>query len=235
MASSVSVPIPSITQTITSATGALLEGDHGGALTLLQSALTGAKAGLIGQESPLLQQLRLNIPFGFHTLSLGSQECHESSEQSSCPTSLFTFFDAAIIPEEMSPELELAFCTELSAMILYNLGLIYHRIAVATGSTAYFCKAIKLYDVSASIVFAQDSETYFSHGIATLKMVLYVNMGHIYSNFLDQSATAQCVHGMHGLLASLDSASLTPEMRKLFVQNMFVTPNQYSMTLAPAA
>ena len=228
----------SITQLITGATGALLEGDHAGALTMLQSALTSAKFGLTaaGQETPMLQELRRGMPFQLHALPLELQEsCDNHRSSSSCPSSIFTFYNSVVISDEMCAEAEPFFATELSAMILYNVGLIYHRLALLTGSTTYFSKAMKLYDIAASIVLAPGAEHNFHHDLTVLQLALYVNMGHIYSNFLEQEGTKRCAEGIQALFSSVDVNCLNPETRKLFYQNMFVTHAGLHLSLAPAA
>ena len=224
----------SITQTITGATGALLEGDHAGALALLQTSLTCAKAGLAAQDTPLLQEVRRGMPFQLYALPLELEKPGESP-RSSCPGSIFTFYDAALVSQEMCGDVELLFAAELSAMILYNLGLVYHRSAVMTGSTAYFSKALKLYDVAASIVLAPGAEFNFYHDMTLLRLALYVNMGHIYSNFFEQEGTTKCAEGIQKLLSTSDVNALTPELRKLFFENTFVTEEQRRLNLAPAA
>ena len=225
-----------ITQTITGATGALLEGDHAGALTLLQSALTSAKLGLTEaeQDTPLLQDIRRGMSFQLFSLPLGLEESCDN-HRSSCPSSVFTFYNSAVISEEMCAEAETFFATELSAMILYNLGLIYHRSALMTGSTMYFSKALKLYDVAASIVLAPGAEHNFYHDLTVLQLALYVNMGHIYSNFLEQDGTMRCAEGIQNLFRSVNTNCLNPETRKLFNQNMFATQAELHLSLAPAA
>ena len=227
----------SITQTVTGATGALLEDDHAGALTLLQSALTHAKAGLScggNQTASFLQEIRREVPFQLYALPLETgKPC--DVHRSASPGSLFSFYNAAIVSDEICSEMELLFSAELSAMILYNLGLVYHRSALMTGSTTYFSKAIKLYDVAASIVLAPDSEFNFVHDMTVLRLALHVNMGHIYSNFFDQEGTTRCAEGIQTLYNSANIATMNPEVRKLFLENMFVTQTQYHFSLAPAA
>uniref|UniRef100_A0A7S3L496 KIF-binding protein n=1 Tax=Amphora coffeiformis TaxID=265554 RepID=A0A7S3L496_9STRA len=227
----------SITQTITGATGALLEGDHAGALALLQSALTNAKLGLsaAGQETPLSQEIRRRMPFQLYALPLELQQSCDN-HRSSCPCSIFSFYNSVVISDEMCAEAEPFFATELSAMILYNLGLLYHRLALLTGSTTYFSKAMKLYDIAASIVLSPGAEQEnFHHDLTVLQLALYVNMGHIYSNFLEQEGTMRCAEGIQTLFSSVDVNCLNPETRKLFYQNMFVTHAGLHLSLAPAA
>lgn len=225
-----------ITQTITSATGALLEGDHSGALALLQSALTHAKVGLEREESQLTQGFRRQVNFQLHALPLELEgECgNNGSLQASCPCSLFTFYNAALITDEMCAPWEFAFASELSATILYNLGLVYHRIALATGSTSYFSKALRLYDVAASIVLTP-SPMEQNHDLTVLKLALCVNMGHIYSNFCDQTGTRRCAVAMQEIFNSTDPNAFSGELRKIFYMNMLVTQNPHFMGVAPAA
>ena len=131
--------------------------------------------------------------------------------------------------------MEIFFSAELSAMILYNMGLIYHRLAIKTGATHDFSKAMKLYKVAGSI--AHSSEYHFTHDLTVLQLALFVNMGHIYSNFLDQKGTLECADGIHHLYNSVEVIKLNPDTRELFYNNIFLSQQHKKnlFGLAPAA
>jgi hypothetical protein len=238
-----SMSASTITKAITSATGALLEGNHRGALTLLESALTFAKLGLDGQELPILQSVRKTVSFQLYALPLeteASEESHQPYQSSICPGSLFSFYNAAIISPEMEGDVELAFAPELSAVVLYNLALVYHRSAIMTGSTPCFLKAVRLYNVAASIVLGHSPENSRDDSndetMVSLQIALYVNMGHIYSNFMDIEGTIRCARGILDLYRSTDWTALTPAVRTLFHSNLFATQHDcHPFSLAPAA
>ena len=235
MATSASPAALSITQTVTGAMGAMLNGNDGDAHSLLQSALTRTRADLAESTlPPLLKQVRRGMPFQIYSLPLNLNEPCDA-HRSTCPGSLFSFYNAAIVAEELCTEMELFFSAELSAMILYNMGLVYHRLALQTGSTHNFSKAMKLYKVSGSIVASNDYD--FTHDLTILKLALLVNMGHIYSNFLDQNGTNECADGINTLYHSVDVKALDPDTRQLFYDNMFLSqqPSKNLFGLAPAA
>ena len=139
----------SITQLVASAAGALLEGDNNGALTLLQNALAQARSGIGGGHSQPIEDVD-DLTLELHPLPLEIDATSFESLALSCPGSVFTFHNAALVCEEMPRDKEVLLAAELSAMILYNLGLVYHRTALVTGSTVFFSRAMKFYDIATS-------------------------------------------------------------------------------------
>ena len=225
----------SITQLVASSAGALLEGDNNGALTLLQHALAQARSRIGGGHSQPMEGVGDDLTLELHSLPLEIDAISYESLAMSCPGSVFTFHNAALVCEEMPREKEVLFAAELSAMILYNLGLVYHRSAVVTGSTVYFARAMKFYDIATSIVLSPHGDFIFSDDLTTLKISLNVNMGHIYSNFYDQEGTSRCVDSLHALFHTVDWDDLSLEAQQMLQQNLFVVPSQHELCMAPAA
>jgi hypothetical protein len=114
---------------------------------------------------------------------------------------------------------------------LYNLGLVYHRSALMTGTNAHFSKAIKFYDIAQQLC----SSDGFSKGTTLLKLALWVNMGHILSGFYDQKGTERCVQGLSQLCYSADINSLCQESQRVLQENLFVAHSQRHLVIAPAA
>jgi tetratricopeptide (TPR) repeat protein len=165
--------------------------------------------------SPLLQSITTQCNVIVHSVNLEPAPSsvlsmlNDGDSNSASPNNFFYLYKRAFIfdlrGQEANPLVWLRCVPQIPAVLLYNAGLIFHRLAVRNGSTSTFLKALELYHMSQNLLEGNTEYGLYAAELDVLRLALTNNMGHCYSHFNNVNETRNCLERM--LVLFLFSAS----------------------------
>lgn len=123
--------------------------------------------------------------------------------------------------------------TRLAAILLYNLGLSYHREGISRGKSGDLQMALKLYREAYMVLKSAWSQSDFQE-VFVLLLALLNNMACIHAAMSDSKDTHQCVDWMNRAVASRQRSILSKEDYTFFSLNLSVFRG-HQLKLASAA
>jgi hypothetical protein len=123
--------------------------------------------------------------------------------------------------------------TRLAAILLYNLGLSYHREGVRLGQTADLNMALKFYREAYMVLKSAWAKSDFKE-VFVLLLALLNNMACIHAVIWDCKDTHQCINWMNRAIASRQRAILSKDDFTFFSLNLSVFRG-HQLRLASAA
>ena len=157
----------------------------------------------------------------------GNQECTENQ---------FSLYDSAFVLPGRGVERQIFASADIenltSATLLYNLGLCYHKRAMANGKSRDLKQALSLYQKAASL--AEYFDEAAEHSVL-LVLALFNNMGHIHAEHFETSEATRCMDSMEMVLDSHECQEFLDEEEYYFFSwHFFVFPDR-PVWIAPAA
>jgi hypothetical protein len=122
------------------------------------------------------------------------------------------------------------------AVLLYNMGLVFHRKALATVSDRdSYRRATIVYHLALSILEENLCYGLYSSDCSLLQLALYNNMGFISSHFFEDSDSTVCACRLLSTFAAIDSSRLLSKDEYVFYyMNLLFLMNRAPI-VAPAA
>ena len=119
------------------------------------------------------------------------------------------------------------YCHRESSVIMFNLALVHHWRGMHFGVTSLLPKALKLYEMSYSLI--QNGATFETHHLV---LALLNNMGQIHHELTQYAQAEHCFKNLKDLLASGATQVLDgPEVQGFLMNIMFLE----APSMAPAA
>jgi hypothetical protein len=189
---------------------------------MFQSALSCARNQLIESAHT---QAPSNIKVSLRSVPLGDYKTAVED---------LSFYNGAFTMDGVTDDAYVA--PELSAVILFNLGLLYHRRGMATGNSKALIKALRIYDFSLSALFGEESAAHGGTAVdmTLLELALYSNIGHVNKHFFNQEDTIRSQSHLRSKLATVNASQLSQSEYEFFYLNVIMTHNQ-QFAFAPAA
>lgn len=154
----------------------------------------------------------------------------------------FSKGDATFSPENVFQVFDLAFLLptqhqdrdDTAVVILYNLGLVLHRIAILEGRQSILEKSLKIYSMAAALLLDEGLWNHRSSGLTLLHLATWNNQGFIYYYVLEHETAMLCAEQVRDILQVSRDLSPVDAMffrRSLFYIDVFPLPKY----LSPAA
>jgi hypothetical protein len=199
------------------------------ALKMFQSALSCARNKLMASDHPHASS---NIKVGVSLRSVPLENNKSAVEG-------LRFYNGAFTMDGLTDDATADYVApEFSAAILFNLGLLYHRHGMATGSSKSLIKALRIYDFSLSALFGQESAIHNSVVTAVdmtlLELALYSNIAHVNTQFFNEEETIRSQSLLRSKLATVNPSQLSESDYEFFYLNVIMAQNQ-QFSFAPAA
>jgi hypothetical protein len=153
------------------------------------------------------------------------------------PGNFFTVYNRAFVFCKTDTDLSRLFqCFPyLSAVVLYNAGLTFHRLAVTEGSSRKYEKALEFYCQCKKMLDSNVAAGLHLMELDVLVMALANNMGYIYSHFFQLDESKHCLERMITCFFTFSSkVLLTRDEYVFFYMNILLLVNRRPV-LAPAA
>jgi tetratricopeptide (TPR) repeat protein len=137
-------------------------------------------------------------------------------DNNASPNNFFYLYKRAFIfdlrGQEANPLVWLRCMPQIHAVLLYNAGLAFHRLAAQNGSTPTFLKALEMYQMSQDLLESNTEYGLYASELDILRLALANNMGHCYSHFNNVDETRNCLERLLALfLFSASTILLTKE------------------------
>jgi len=160
-----------------------------------------------------------------------------SDDLSASPSNCFSLYNQLFAFKELKVEsLGFAHRTFLPpAVMLYNMGVTYHRRALKNGHSENYARALSLYGLSIQII-----EESIIYGLCVpdyslLQLALYNNIGFIHSHFFNDDLAIVCAGRLLGTFVSMDCSRLLSKDEYVFYyMNLLFFLNR-TPKIAPAA
>lgn len=158
-----------------------------------------------------------------------------NTEMSNSPDHVFSVFNRALIITPVSPSSDLQGNDEYKAIItcvlLYNLGLIFHREGVERGSCVSLRQALNIYETARRAISSRSTMDVNESVLRLISFCLMNNMGHIYGTLFETNAASACRNYLCERSSGFVDVLSTEDYTDLFT-NMSLTIGN---TNAPAA
>jgi lipoprotein signal peptidase len=118
---------------------------------------------------------------------------------------------------------------------LYNTGLVFHLLALQTGSTSIFLKALELYKLSMIILEDNAKNGFYVSELDILILALTNNMGHCHSHFNNLDDVSMCLQRICKVFLLSVSTVLLSDDEYVFFYRVTLTSPHRTPVLAPAA
>ena len=118
----------------------------------------------------------------------------------------------------------------LSAVIMYNIGVIFHLLGAFPCEEEDLAKAFFMYSKATETL-----QRYQLQGtpLEELELAIYCNMGHVYSYMLDEKGMNSCRHEIRKRLNRLDASRIDPGNLQFFRDSIGLSTGLFDR--APAA
>ena len=191
-----------------------------------------------GVDTPCVQKHgECYVPIRSITLSGAASSDLSASGSLNDVTSLVTLYDRAFdFPALGDDEVDFTSQqskTRLAAILLYNLGLSYHREGVRLGVSVELKTALKFYREAYMVLKSAWAKSDFKE-VFVLLLALLNNMACIHASLWDTKDTHQCINWMNRAIASRQRAILSKEDYTFFSLNLSVFRG-HQLRLASAA
>lgn len=143
-----------------------------------------------------------------HNLS-SVQALHSGCSSSSATTAAYCIYNRALmLPEGQHEEQQLLDGHDASrktcAILLYNLGLVYHNVGVYLGISSALWHSLRLYELAIESIDAVPGSW---KNMEKLVMALLNNMGNIHAHLFHEENTNACMKNLRIVLAASRSSS----------------------------
>jgi hypothetical protein len=196
------------------------------ALNMFQSALSCARNNLIETSrahAPSNIKVTLcSIPLGENKAAVVEDLC---------------FYNNAFNMDGVTDNATAAYIApKFSAVILFNLGLLYHRQGMVCGNSKALIKALRFYDFSLSALFGEESAAHGGTAVdmTLLELALYSNIGHLNKHLFNQEETIRSQSYLRSKLAAVGASQLSQSDYEFFYMNVIMAHDQ-QFAFAPAA
>lgn len=152
-----------------------------------------------------------------------------------CTDSIFCFIDHAFVLGRYDAHgIEApSFNNQTSAVLLYNMALVYHRAGVTKNSARMFQRALHLYELVYALLTGDAAESTDDSTCALVLLATINNLGHIQSLFFDFEGTRNCRENLRELLFC-NRFALEDEITQCYLSNMIIFLD-FEPQAAPAA
>lgn len=159
-------------------------------------------------------------------------------EHVTSPGNTFSLYNRAFVYCDHNASLDvrrwMACLSHVHAVLLYNAGLTFHRVALANGKSEHFDRALSLYNLSMSLLNENVRRGSYAPELDVVFLALFNNIGHIRCHYFQHEELAMCLEGLGAILYQTDSKFfLTKEEWVLFDMTLLATGRQSKV--APAA
>lgn len=229
------------------------QGKNEEAISLLGNALSAPGAGSLLSSSSGLCQETIPLSMGSVTADDGDPvirtrntddpfsaspdlQLPEKIIESASPSNFFTIYNRVVeIVDICSPKWD-KYSFHIPAILLYNSGLAWHRIAFLENCDAKYERALENYNAAHSqLIYHASLGIYHPEVCDLLLLALCNNMGHIHSHFIHLKETRLCVEALFTVFFMIGNKRvLSKEEYVFFYLNILLTVNR-TPVLAPAA
>lgn len=228
------------------------QGKNEEAINLLGNALSAPAAGSLLASSDLRVE---TLPFsmGSATATVGDPiiqtrnaddpfsaspelQLPEKIIESASPSNFFTIYNRVVEISDVSSRKWEKYSFHIPAILLYNSGLAWHRIAFQENCDAKYERALENYSAAhAQLVYHASLGIYHPEVCDLLLLAVCNNMGHIHSHFIHLKETRLCVEALFTVFFMIGNKRiLSKEEYVFFYMNILLTVNR-TPVLAPAA
>jgi hypothetical protein len=163
----------------------------------------------------------------------------EDANHKVSPGNYFSIYKRAFLMDVHDREMDLLgwlrCVPHMPAVLLYNTGLVFHLLALQTGSTSVFLKALELYKLSMIILEDNAKNGFYVSELDILMLALTNNMGHCHSHFHNLDDVSMCLERMSKVfLLSVSTVLLSDDEYAFFYRVTLMSPHR-TPVLAPAA
>lgn len=163
----------------------------------------------------------------------------EDMDHKISPGNYFTIYKRAFRLDNHGREMDLLgwlrCVPHIPAVVLYNTGLVFHRLAMQNGSSASFQKALELYQLSMIILESNAKNGFYVSELDILMLALTNNMGHCHSHFHHMEDAWLCLQRMCKVfLLSVSTVLFSQEEYEFFYRVILLGAHR-TPVLAPAA
>ena len=155
------------------------------------------------------------------------------------PNNLFSVYNRAFVFNVHGRDMDLIFWLrcgpQIPAVLLYNAGLVFHRLALQDGSTATFLKALELYQMSKIVIENNAKNGYYMTELDVVLLALANNMGHCHSHFSNMEEVRICLERLLTIFfLSESSVLLTRDEYVFFYINILLAESRTPILAAAA-
>lgn len=155
------------------------------------------------------------------------------------PNNLFSVYNRAFVFNVHGRDMDLIFwlrcMPHIPAVLLYNAGLAFHRLALRDGCTATFRKALDLYEMSKIVLENNVVNGYYMTELDVVLLALANNMGHCHSHFNNMLEARICLERLLTIFFISDSSFLLTRDEYVFFYMNILLGESRSPILAAAA
>ena len=156
--------------------------------------------------------------------------------ESVSPSNFFTMYNRVVEIADISSRKWEKYSFHIPAILLYNSGLAWHRLAFRENCDAKYERALENYNAAHSqLIYHASLGIYHPEVCDILLLALCNNMGHIHSHFIHLKETRLCVEALFTVFFMIGNKRiLSKEEYVFFYMNILLTVNR-TPVLAPAA
>jgi hypothetical protein len=174
-------------------------------------------------------------PRCIYSAAICDDDTVETTRLESSPDSSFVPYDRAFLVCAKNSLTSYEYLEVSSAVLLFNMGLLYHGIGVREESTVDFNMALQLYNTSLIVLTTSHVYSQPRPDLTLLRMAIINNTGHINSHFFNKGKTSHCLHMIKETFATLNCPDEMRSEFAFFYQGLLFMSSQHVMGLAPAA
>lgn len=229
------------------------QGKNEEAINLLGNALSAPVAGSLLSSSGVLHDESMPLSMGSNTTVEGDPvvltrnaddpfsaspdlQLPEKIVESASPSNFFTMYNRVLEIADISSRKWEKYSNHIPAILLYNSGLAWHRIAFRENCDAKYERALENYNAAHSqLIYHASLGIYHPEVCDICLLALCNNMGHIHSHFIHLKETRLCVEALFTVFFMIGNKRiLSKEEYVFFYMNILLTVNR-TPVLAPAA
>jgi len=189
--------------------------------------------GLISAPKPLFESVIADEE------SSATKDVLLNAEVSTSPSNCFTIFNRAFVLGDYSTGQytlsQFRYLSHVSAVLLFNIAFVHHRIGVKEGSSKAFAKAHEIYSMSLFLLEETALMGMYSSQFNLLLLALFNQLGHIESHFFNTVQTVRYREQMLAIFIVTDCTRLlSKEDYIFFYMSLLFSINRWP-ALAPAA
>ncbi|CAB9509463.1 expressed unknown protein [Seminavis robusta] len=232
----------------------LCQGNHDATTTKLRAAIkslercfqqekTVPSRPVTSEEPPKKKRRRMAMPkkgdyVPIRSITVTASDLPSAASSLNDETSLLMVYDRAFDFPALDSDDCMDFTsqqskTRVASILLYNLGLSYHREGVRNGKSADLTMALKFYREAYMVLKSAWAKSDFKE-VFVLLLALLNNMACIHAYMSDGKETHQCINWMNRAIASKQRAILSKEDYTFFSLNLSVFRG-HQLRLASAA
>jgi hypothetical protein len=158
----------------------------------------------------------------------------KNADMEMSPDSMFVMFNRAIILSPATPAAQSsAYEATVESVLLYNMGLVYHREGAERGCSTLLRRALNVYRVALKSLSLHKNQAGRSRMIDLVLFALVNNMGHIHSHLFNKQGVDGCRRCLHQNLSTY-ARILSKDDFAFFFMNLLVVKTEL-FQCAPAA